>query len=82
MAGALLDWLLLGFGAGFVASLLASIVALALLIFWVWMLTDCLKRPDKKFRYGGSYAKLIWIVVIVSLTFMGALVYYFLIKQK
>lgn len=82
MASALLDWLLFGFGAVFVTSILASIIALALLIFWLWMLTDCLKRPDKKFRYGGSYAKLIWVIVLVSLTFLGALVYYFMIKRK
>lgn len=81
MAG-VLDWLLFGFGAVFLASVLAFVLTLALLAFWIWMLVDCLKRPDKKFRYGGRNAKLIWTIVIVFLAFLGALVYYFLVKRE
>lgn len=81
MVGAL-DWLLFGFGAVFLASVLAFVLTLALLAFWIWMLVDCLKRQDKKFRYGGRNAKLIWVIVIVFLAFLGGLVYYFLIKRE
>ncbi len=57
-------------------------VGLVLLAFWLWMLVDCLKRPDEKFAIGGNNAKLIWILVIIFTGFIGALLYYFLIKRK
>lgn len=49
---------------------------------WLWMLIDCLKRPDDKFAIGGNYAKLIWVLVIVFTGLIGALLYYFLIKRS
>ncbi len=58
------------------------LIGLGLLIFWLLMLIDCLKRPDDKFAYGGTNAKLIWILVIIFLGLIGALIYYFLIKGK
>ncbi len=51
-------------------------------VFWLWMLIDCLKRPDDKFAIGGNYAKLIWVLVIVFVGFIGALIYYFLVKRR
>ena len=56
------------------------ILAVALIVLWLWMLIDCLKRPDGKFKYGGNNAKLIWILVIIFTALIGALIYYFLIK--
>ena len=58
------------------------LLALALFVFWLWMLVDCLKRPDEKFAVGGSYAKLIWVLVILFAQIIGALLYYFLIKRS
>ncbi len=52
------------------------------LIPWLWMLIDCLKRPDDKFAIGGNYAKLIWVLVIIFTGLIGALLYYFLIKRS
>ncbi len=49
--------------------------------FWLWMLIDCLKRPDDMFKFGGNNAKLIWILVIIFTGFIGAVIYYFLIKR-
>ncbi len=51
-------------------------------VLWLWMLIDCLKRPDDRFAIGGDYAKLIWVLVIIFVGFIGALIYYFLIKRK
>lgn len=51
-------------------------------VFWLWMLIDCLKRPDDKFSMGGNYAKLIWVLVIVFVGLIGALIYYFLVKRR
>jgi uncharacterized membrane protein YozB (DUF420 family) len=58
------------------------ILAAALFVLWLWMLIDCLKRPDDKFAYGGNNVKLIWILVIIFTGLIGALIYYFLIKIK
>ncbi len=49
--------------------------------FWLWMLIDCLKRPDNMFKFGGNNAKLIWILVIIFTGLIGAVIYYFLIKR-
>lgn len=51
------------------------------IVFWFWMLIDCLKRLDDNFAVGGNNAKLIWVLVIIFTGFIGALIYYFLIKR-
>lgn len=52
-------------------------IALAILVvvFWLWMLIDCLQR--KKFE-----DKLIWVLVLIFLNILGAILYYFLVKSK
>lgn len=72
---------MIGFaGIGIEAVLI--IAAALLFVFWLWMLIDCLKRPDDKFAFGGNYAKIIWVLVIIFTGFIGALIYYFLIKRE
>jgi hypothetical protein len=66
---------------GIIELLLIPLIIL-FLVLWVWMLIDCIKRPDDKFAYGGNYAKLIWILVIIFTGFIGSLIYYFLIKRE
>ena len=44
-------------------------------VFWFWMLVDCLKR--KKFE-----DKLVWIIVLLLLNILGAILYYLLVKSK
>ncbi len=63
-------------------ELLILIPVVILLVIWIMMLIDCLKRPDDRFAIGGNNAKLIWILVIILTGFIGALIYYFLIKIK
>ncbi len=62
--------------------MLFPLLFLLALIPWLWMLIDCLKRPDDKFSIGGNNAKLIWVLVIVFTGLIGALLYYFLIKRN
>ena len=69
-------------GVGAIFFLIAVILGIVLFVFWLWMLIDCLKRPDDKFAIGGNYAKLIWVLVIIFTGFIGALIYYFLVKRK
>jgi len=63
-------WLALG---AFVLVFLFAIVLV--FIFWIWMLVDALMR--KKFE-----DKLVWILVIIFLHFIGALLYFFFIYRK
>jgi len=74
-------------GAVLAGSLLAGVmffmfflIAIALLCtaFWIWMLVDCAMR--KNFR--GENDKVIWILVIVFLHWLGGLVYYFAVKRS
>ncbi len=70
---------------GFVGTGIGAIFIIAaaiLFVFWLLMLIDCLKRPDDRFAFGGNYAKIIWILVIIFTGFIGALIYYFLIERE
>lgn len=49
-------------------------------IFWVMMLIDLIKRDDKEFE--GENGKLIWILILVLTSWVGAIIYYFVVKRK
>ena len=55
--------------------LLIVIVAVLLFAFWIWMIIDCAKRNFKK-----DIDKVVWILVIVLLSVLGASIYYFAVK--
>lgn len=59
---------LFGFG------LLGGVIALALSLFWVWMLIDCLANQSED--------KLVWFLVIFFLNLLGAVLYYWLARKK
>ncbi len=71
---------MIGISEMLILILFVSVFVFAI-VFWLWMLIDCLKRPDDKFKIGGNNAKLIWILVIIFTGLIGALIYYFLIKR-
>ncbi len=53
-----------------------AIVAIAVLIFWIWMLVDCARR---KFR--NDVEKIVWIVVLIFATWFGAFVYFIVVRS-
>ena len=53
-----------------------AIVAILVLIFWIWMLVDCAKR-----RFKNDVEKIVWVVVIALCSWIGALVYFIVIKS-
>ena len=67
--------------AYYVGQLLWGIIAVAFL-FWLWMLIDCLQRPIERFPNGGEYDQLIWCLAIFFVHFVGAVMYYFLVKRR
>lgn len=54
------------------------IVGLALTAFWLWMLVNAIKREN----YDNPNDKLLWILIILLTHWLGALIYYFMIKKK
>ena len=58
-----------------VGMLIAVIILILLLAFWIWMIVDCAKR-----NFKNNTEKIIWIVIIGIIGWMGALVYYIVIR--
>ena len=65
---------------------LAGLLALAGVVFTIFMLVDCLKRQPHQFAHPiseeGRYDKIIWAVamaVSLSLYFIGTIVYFFVV---
>ncbi len=46
-------------------------------LFWIWMLVDCIRA-----RFKQKEHKIAWILVIIFTHFLGAIIYFFLIKNK
>ncbi len=63
----------------YVGQLLWGIIAIAIL-FWIFMLCDCLQRNTEAFPHKGKHEKLIWSIVLIFLNFIGAIMYYFLVR--
>ena len=53
------------------------LIQIPLLIFWVWMLVDCIKNEPSE---GND--KIIWILVIVLLGVLGGAIYYFVRRPQ
>ena len=52
-----------------------ALFGIAALVFWIWMLIDCMRREPPE-----SLEKLTWALVILLGTIVGALVYYIIRK--
>lgn len=66
---------MMGPGIFFSFMLFAFLAGAILFAFWIWMIIDCIKRDFKK-----DVEKVVWILVIVLLGFLGALIYFFVVK--
>ena len=53
-----------------------AIVAIIVLIFWIWMLIDCAKR-----KFKNDIEKVVWIIVVAFGCWFGALVYFIVIRS-
>lgn len=68
---------LLGGLAAMMMLLFASVIGLAYIVFWIWMLVDCLTNNG----ISGS-EKVAWVLVILLLHFFGPLIYLFVGRPK
>lgn len=67
-------------GSGFLGValvLLAAAIALSLIVFWIWMLIDAVKNPNL-----SSTERIVWVLVIVFLHWIGALIYFFAGRRR
>ncbi len=58
-----------------IGVLLLVAVILLVTAFWIWMIVDCVKRDFK-----NENEKIVWILVIVLASWIGALVYYLAVR--
>ena len=65
--------LLLGGGM----MLVFAIIGIAVLAFWIWALIDAIKNP----RLTDN-ERIIWIIVILLTSWLGALIYLFVGRKK
>jgi hypothetical protein len=67
----------LGLGIGFFLLFFALIgTGLALFAFWVWMLIDCAQAPE-----DPANNRVAWILILVFTSWLGALLYFFIVRQ-
>ena len=68
------DFIFWPFMAAFAGAMM--LVAVVVIILWIWMIVDCAKR-----HFKNDTEKIVWIVVIVLGQWVGALVYFIVIRS-
>lgn len=68
-------WLFWPFGLALAGA--TAIIAIVLVIFWILMIIDCARRDFK-----NDVEKIIWILVIVFMQWIGALVYLLVVRMS
>ena len=69
----------LGVGLGFVLLFgFAILLAIGVFAFWVWMLVDCAQAPEPA---GDGNHRLVWILILVFTGWIGALLYFLIVRQ-
>ncbi|MCK4850080.1 MAG: PLDc N-terminal domain-containing protein [Phycisphaerae bacterium] len=63
-----------------------GIIALIALIFWIWMLIDCLTRDYREFgtliTSNKSADRLVWFLIILFTFIIGAIAYHISIRRR
>jgi hypothetical protein len=52
-------------------------LAIAATVFWIWMLIDCITNPRLQ-----DTEKIVWVLVIVFTHIIGALIYFFIGRER
>lgn len=67
----------MGIFAFVLIMLLVAAASILVFVFWIWMIVDCAKR-----RFKSDTEKIVWILVIIFTSWIGALIYYFVVKRE
>jgi hypothetical protein len=62
---------------GLLAVLAVAAIGLAFFAFWLWMLIHAL--TNKRLR---DLEKILWVIVIIFLPFLGSLIYFFIGRPR
>ncbi len=62
---------------GIFAFLVGGVIALALFAFWIWMLVHAITNKGLT-----DTEKIVWVLVIIFVHFIGALIYFFVGRPK
>ena len=65
-----------------VVGISSIILIFSCLSFWLWMLVDCLKRPENKFTNQRGNDKVYWSLLIFTTFLVGAISYFIIVKTK
>jgi len=64
-------------GLFFLVWAIMMIAGILLTIFWIFMIVDVVQR-----KFKNDSDRLVWILIVVLANWIGAAVYYFVIKRK
>ncbi len=62
---------------GLLLFLAGGVVGLAVLAFWIWMLVHAIKNKGLT-----DTERIVWVLVIIFVHFIGALIYFFVGRPK
>jgi uncharacterized membrane protein YhaH (DUF805 family) len=62
---------------GLLGGFIGGIIGLALFVFWLWMLIHALTNKGL-----DGMGKILWVIVIIFLPFVGSLIYFFIGRPK
>lgn len=65
------------FSGFFIIIIWVIIISILLFIFWIFMIVDCAQREFK-----NPNDKVLWILIIVLVHWIGAIIYYFVVKRQ
>ncbi len=56
-------------------GLAGLVIGAIIFVFWIWMIVDCARR-----NFKNNTEKIVWLIVVVLLGWLGALVYYLVVR--
>ena len=62
---------------GLVAVLICAAISIAGFVFWLWMLVHAITNKGL-----ADVEKIVWVLVIIFLPFIGSLIYFFVGRPK
>ncbi len=70
-------------GAGAAAIFFIALIAIGIagFVFWIYALVDAIRWPDYMYKAAGS-EKILWIVVVALVGWIGGLIYWFVIRNQ
>lgn len=63
-------------------AVVAWLVGVFLFVVWLIMLIDCARRSNTDFPNATENTKMMWLLIIILTSGIGAIVYYFMVRRK